>query len=171
MDRNTEHGRSEKRVPRNGAGRPLSDSVLRLIWREQQISRAEIARRTDLARSTVSEIVGALLPTGLVAEVGPGASRGGRRPIVLQFQDDACAILGIELGAAHVAVALTNLRGRVLAWEGRSHPVRTDPEGTRHVVRCRTVPGGKTLPKGTRVILVKYVAKEDLYFVAADRRP
>jgi glucokinase-like ROK family protein len=35
------------------------------------------------------------------------------------------------MGATHVAVVLTDLRGHVLAWEERLHPVRTDPEGTR----------------------------------------
>ncbi|MGD8395767.1 MAG: ROK family transcriptional regulator [Candidatus Eiseniibacteriota bacterium] len=114
--------------------RPLVDSILRLIWSERRISRAEIARTTELSRSTVSEIVGGLLPTGLIAEVGPGKSSGGRRPIMLEFQDDACTILGVDLGAAHVTVVLTDLRGRVLAAEHRRHPVRTDPEGTRELV-------------------------------------
>jgi len=111
--------------------RPLADEVLRMIWREQRISRAEIARRADLSRSTVSEIVGGLLATELVDEVGTGPSIGGRRPIVLEFQDSAAVILGVELGATHVGVALTDLRGRVIAWEYADHPVRTDPEGTR----------------------------------------
>jgi len=114
--------------------RPLADSVLRLIWQEHRISRAEIARRTGLSRSTVTEIVRDLLKTALVAEVGTGRSRGGRRPIVLEFQDDACVILGVDIGATHVAVALTDLRGRVLAWNETTHPVRTDPEGTRALI-------------------------------------
>lgn len=114
--------------------RPLADSVLRLIWRERQISRSEIARRAELSRSTVSDIVGTLLPTGLVAEVGTGPSRGGRRPIVLEFQDDVLGILGVEIGAAHVGVALTDLRGHVLAWEERPFPVRDDPAGTRRLL-------------------------------------
>jgi glucokinase-like ROK family protein len=118
----------------SGRLRPLAEATLRLIWKEHEISRAEISRRLDVSRSTVSEIVGALLPRGLVAEVGTGPSRGGRRPIVLRFQDDALAILGVEMGATHVAVALTNLRGRVIAWEHRDHPVRTDPEGTRRLI-------------------------------------
>ncbi len=116
------------------SGRPLADSVLRLIWRERRISRAEIARRAGLSRSTVSEIVSLLLPTGLVGEVGPGRSSGGRRPIVLEFQDDAALILGVDIGAAHVTTVLTDLRGRVLASRHRDHPVRTDPEGTRALV-------------------------------------
>ncbi len=111
--------------------RPLADAVLRLIWQERAISRAEIARRADLSRSTVSEVVDTLLPTGLVSEGGPGESIGGRRPIVLNFEDGACFILGTEMGASHVAVVLTDLRGRVLHWEHRNHAVRTDPAGTR----------------------------------------
>jgi len=114
--------------------RPLTAGIVQLIWRERRISRAEIARRADLSRSTVSEIVGGLLPTGLVAEVGEGPSAGGRRPIVLEFQDDAYALLGVDIGATHVAVALTDLRGQVLAWEERNHPVRTDPAGTRALI-------------------------------------
>jgi glucokinase-like ROK family protein len=105
--------------------------VLQLLWRERRISRAEIARRNDLSRSTVSEVAQALLDQRLVREVGTGASNGGRRPIVLEFRDDACFILGIDLGATHVSVALTDLRCRVLAWASESHPVRTDPHGTR----------------------------------------
>ncbi len=118
---------------------PLPDELLRLVWWEKRISRAEIARRADLARSTVSEIIGLLVTTGLVAEIGPGPSNGGRRPIVLEFQDEARSILGVEIGATHVAVALTDLRGHVLAWEDRRHPVRDDPEGTRELVAefCR----------------------------------
>jgi predicted NBD/HSP70 family sugar kinase len=114
--------------------RPLADSILRLIWDARQISRADLARRTDLARSTISEIVTILLPTGLIAEVGPGPSRGGRRPIVLEFQDHAGTIIGVEMGAAHVAAALTDLRGRILAWEHRGFSVRTDPDGTRALI-------------------------------------
>jgi len=128
-------------LPRTGTRRaarsrrsPLVDSNLRLIWKEQRISRAEISRRTGLSRSTVSETVDALLPTGLIAEVGVGPSNGGRPPVVLEFQDDACAILGVDMGAAHVTVVLTDLRGRVVATEHRLHAVRDDPPGTRAVI-------------------------------------
>jgi glucokinase-like ROK family protein len=113
---------------------PLADSNLRLIWKARRISRAEISRHTGLSRSTVSETVDALIPTGLIAEVGVAPSNGGRPPVVLEFQDDAFAILGVDMGAAHVAVALTDLRGRVLAWKERAHPVRTDPGGTRALI-------------------------------------
>jgi glucokinase-like ROK family protein len=129
------------------AHRPNLSEVLQLIWRERQISRAEIARRKELSRSTVSQIVEELLELGLVKEAGAGESHGGRRPIVLQFDDDAAVILGVDLGATHVAVTLTNLRGSVLAWEHQKHPVRDDPPGALALVttlaeRCLEAWGG-----------------------------
>ena len=119
--------------------RPLAGAVLRLIWEERRISRADIALKAELSRSTVSEIVNEILPLGLVAEVGEGPSSGGRRPIVLEFRDDVCVILGVEMSGSHVSVVLTNLRGKILAWESREHPVRSDPPGTRKVITelCR----------------------------------
>lgn len=120
--------------PVAGRLRPLAEEILRLIWEDREISRAEIARRLDLSRSTVSEVVATLLPKGLIAEVGTGPSRGGRRPIVLRFNDDAHTILGVEMGASHVEVVLTDMRGRVLATAHQDHPVRTDPDGTRRLI-------------------------------------
>lgn len=119
--------------------RPLAHAVLRLIWQQQRISRAEIAQRAGLSRSTVSEVIAELLPTGLIREQGSGESRGGRRPIILEFRNDAAVILGVEMGGAHVGVALTDLHGKVVAWRSRSHPVRTDPQGTRALIAelCR----------------------------------
>jgi predicted NBD/HSP70 family sugar kinase len=130
------------------AHRPNLAEVLQLIWREREISRAEIARRKELSRSTVSTIVEELLALGLVEETGSGESRGGRRPIVLSFDDAAAVILGVDLGATHAAVTLTDLRGKVLAWEHRRHPVREDPKGSLELVnalaeRCLASWGGR----------------------------
>lgn len=104
--------------------------MLELVWRRRTVSRAEIARRTGRSRSTISEVVARLLPTGLIEEVGSGASRGGRRPILIGFRDRAGVIIGVDIGAAHVSVALTDLRGRILEWREEDFPVRSDPHGT-----------------------------------------
>lgn len=139
-------GRREPLLP----PRPTVANLLRLIWTERRISRAELARRTELSRSTVSLIVSELLTTGLVAEVGAGPSRGGRRPIVLEFQDNAFGIIGIDMGASHLAVALTNLRGEVQAWAERRFPVRTDPPGTCALLVELTAACLAKLPGGTK---------------------
>jgi predicted NBD/HSP70 family sugar kinase len=109
--------------------------LLNLIWRERQVSRADLARRTGLSPSTVSAIVGDLERSGLVQSTGEGLSRGGRRPTLLGFCDDAFAIVGVELGASHVLVTLTNLRGQVRAAREAAHPVQGDPDGALALVR------------------------------------
>ena len=104
--------------------------LLRLIWRENLISRAELARRTGLSRSSISAIVTDLLATGLIHETGTGYSSGGRRPIMLGFDDDALGIVGVDMGATHIAVAVTDLRAQVKAWRSEPCDVREDPERT-----------------------------------------
>ena len=115
-------------------GDALTSTVLGLVWRRREVSRAQIARSTGRSRSTISDVVGRLLGTGLVAEVGAGESRGGRRPILVGFQDDAGVILGVDMGATHISALLTDLRGRTLAWRERPHPVRDDPKGAEALV-------------------------------------
>lgn len=130
--------------PRRSATKPQAASVwrdrpsliplLQLMWREQRISRAELARRTELSRSTVSELIEVLMDNRLVQERGVGESHGGRRPIILEFHDESWLILGVDIGAAHVSVCLTDLRCNERAWVTGQHPVRDDPTGTRELI-------------------------------------
>ncbi len=112
----------------------LTRAVLNLVWERREISRAEIARDSGRSRSTISDVVGRLLGTELVAEVGSGESRGGRRPILVGFQDQAGVILGVDVGATHISVILTDLRGRTLAWRERAHAVHSDPKGAETII-------------------------------------
>lgn len=112
-----------------------STLVLRLLWRERQISRADIARHTGLSPSTVSAIVTELEESGLVREIGAGTSRGGRRPVLVGFRDDAYALIGVELGATHVSAVLTDLRGNVRAFRDTHVAVREDPKAALATAR------------------------------------
>ncbi len=107
--------------------------LLRAAWRAQTISRAELARQTGLSRATVSDIVGRFLDAGVMVETAetlPRASSGGRPPTLLRFVDDGRMILGVELGAAHVTVVRTDLRGRVLARATGDVPAAVDANAT-----------------------------------------
>src|SRR3954454_11908464 len=64
-----------------GAGRVLS-----LIRDGEAVTRADLARRTGLARSTVAQRVEALLAHQLVYEAGGSASTGGGPPPGAGFQ-------------------------------------------------------------------------------------
>ncbi len=88
--------------------------VLKTIYSEEAISRAMLARATHLTRTTVSNIVTELLEDGLVVELGPGPSLGGKRPILLSFLDKARNLIGIDLGNSEFRGGIYDLRGNML---------------------------------------------------------
>ena len=120
--------------------------LLRRIWQARCVSRADLARETGLSASTVSSIVGRFADDGLVRLQESGPSRGGRPPLMVAFADDAFCIVGAEIGATHVTVALTDLRGRILAEAYRPFATRERPDETlallvESVQRCRLAAG------------------------------
>jgi predicted NBD/HSP70 family sugar kinase len=104
--------------------------LLNLVFKQEGLSRADLARVTGLSRSTVSAIIDVLIEERLVRETGAGDSRGGRRPTLLEFNADAYALIGVELGATHVRVVATSLRAQVRAVREARHAVVDDPSGT-----------------------------------------
>jgi glucokinase-like ROK family protein len=87
--------------------------VLKTIYDEGQISRADIARATGLTRATVSDVVADLMAQGLVEEVGYGPSAGGKPPILLSVVDDSRYLIGIDLASDEFRGAVVNLRGDI----------------------------------------------------------
>src|SRR5687768_12958682 len=79
------------------------------------VSRAELACRTGLARSTVAQRVDALLAAGLVCETPGKVSTGGRPPAMITLNAGAGVILAADLRAAGARVAVTDLLAAPLA--------------------------------------------------------
>ncbi|GMV32591.1 MAG: ROK family transcriptional regulator [Chloroflexi bacterium CFX1] len=100
------------------------DLVLRTIFANESISRAEVARVTNLTRTTVSEVVNNLLEEGLVEEVGRGESIGGKTPILLSVVPDSRYLIGLNLGQDKFIGAVVNLRGEII--EMAEAPVHDD---------------------------------------------
>jgi predicted NBD/HSP70 family sugar kinase len=109
--------------------------VLNYIRDREPISRAEIARNTELQRSTVSTIVEELKAEGLIEEIGAGASTGGRRPTMLRLRAAGAMAVGVDVTPAHTTVASCDLKGRVLVRERVENVARPD-EMTARVVEC-----------------------------------
>ena len=89
--------------------------MLRLIRSGEAVTRADLARVTGLARSTVAQRVDSLLAHKFVLEAGGSASTGGRPPTVLAFNHDAGVVLVADLGATHSRLAVSDLSGAPLA--------------------------------------------------------
>src|SRR3989442_861404 len=102
--------------------------VLNYVREREPISRAEIARETELQRSTVSSIVDALQTEGLVEEIGEGESTGGRRPTMLRLRTAGAIAIGVAITPSRTTVATSDLAGRVLgqdAFVTDSNPEQT----------------------------------------------
>ena len=94
-------------------------------------SRAELARRTGLSRSTVSTLVADLQRRGLVAErAGQFAGEGqpGRPAALLELDPSAAAAVGIDFDHDKVRVAVSDLSRSVLAEASAAHDVDHDAQ-------------------------------------------
>ena len=89
------------------------DLVLKTIFDHTSISRADIARLTELTRATVSDMVASLLDEGLVEEVGYGESIGGKAPILLSLVADSRYLIGLNLAQDKFIGSVVNLRGEI----------------------------------------------------------
>jgi predicted NBD/HSP70 family sugar kinase len=91
-------------------------------------TRAELAKTTGLARSTIASRIDTLLRMGLVAPYGDAASTGGRPPSLLALNPSARVVAGVDIGASHATVALADLAGSVLAERRAELDVAEGPE-------------------------------------------
>jgi predicted NBD/HSP70 family sugar kinase len=83
-------------------------------------SRAELARRTTLAPSTVSAVVAELQAARLVVEPpgdpqAQGSGAIGRPPVLVALHRAAGLAVGLDFGKRHLRVALADLSHQVLA--------------------------------------------------------
>ncbi len=93
--------------------------VMRLLRDSGALSRADLARRSGLAKATIGTIVSQLERTGAVAS-GEAASTGRGRPstpIVLAGR--SLAGLGVEINVDYTAVTSVDLGGREISFEER----------------------------------------------------
>lgn len=74
-------------------------------------TRASLVAETGQSRSTVAARIDALRSVGLLAPAGEATSTGGRPPSTFAFDPGARIVLGVDLGATHARIAVTDLAG------------------------------------------------------------
>jgi len=88
--------------------------IFQILRDGQPRTRSELASLTGLARSTVAARVDALLRARLISPIADAASTGGRPSRQFTFDGTRHAVLGVDIGATHVHLALTDLHGTML---------------------------------------------------------
>lgn len=89
--------------------------VLSHIRKHSPVSRARISELTGLNKATVSSLVNDLIESNLVLEIGPGESSGGRKPVLLLFNEKAGHAIGIDLGVNYIRSVLVDLNGNIVS--------------------------------------------------------
>jgi glucokinase-like ROK family protein len=92
--------------------------VLNALRLYAPMSRAELATKTRLNPSTVSNIINALIDDGLVLELDAQESKIGRPGIALTLKPEAGAVVGMEIGVGFISVILTDFVANIL-WRER----------------------------------------------------
>ncbi|WP_165066780.1 ROK family transcriptional regulator [Marisediminicola senii] len=91
-------------------------------------TRAELAAITGLARSTVALRVDALMRLGLVSPTADAASTGGRPSSQFALDARGKVVLGVDIGASHIHLAVSDLTGRILAEDSTPMAVSSGPD-------------------------------------------
>ena len=103
--------------PIRSPGTTPADRVILVLRRYGTMSRAEVARRTGLGKSTVSETVSRLVDAGLVitAPTAPRNTGHGRPGIGISLDPGAGAWIGIDFGMRHVRAVIVDVSHTILA--------------------------------------------------------
>ncbi|ALS74900.1 ROK family transcriptional regulator [Planococcus rifietoensis] len=102
--------------------------ILNKIRTQGPISRAQIARETNLTRPTVSSNVKELIDQNIVEESDIGQSQGGRKPTMLVINHGAFCILGVDAGPDSIECIVADLSGKVLERSETQLQLPTDNE-------------------------------------------
>jgi len=97
------------------------DQLFQLLRDGGPRTRADLAKSTGLARSTVAARVDQLMRMGLITPVADGVSTGGRPPSQFALNPGARVVIAVDVGASHTTVAVADLAGTICA--ERSEPL------------------------------------------------
>lgn len=124
--------------PETAAPLRTTQMLLRLIRAAQPISRIELAKRLNVNRSTVTDIVKPLVAADLIEEkpfVSGDAKNKmqGRPPVALSFNDRKNIFVGLNLGVRRSQIGLTNLKDEIFDEEEFDTP--TEPKAALRTAR------------------------------------
>ena len=99
--------------------------ILRVLRKQGQISRTQISTITGWSKAKTTQEIRKIVEKGYLVEVGEGASQGGRKPRLLRLNDRLGIVVGIDIGASSIEVALADVSGKVLQRRCDVMPVNT----------------------------------------------
>ena len=87
--------------------------VLECVRKYGPTSQIELAEKTNLSAGTITNIVRELKKLGFISEIGKGKSLAGRRPVLIQFNQQARYIISVELTVERTTLAIIDLGANI----------------------------------------------------------
>jgi N-acetylglucosamine repressor len=106
--------------------------ILNLLRLNGPMSRADLSRATNLAIPTISRRVGALIDQEYVREAHIGEVPLGKPPMMLELNAEGAFVVGLDITATYIEVAIVNLCGEVSHF--KRHPVHLRMEDIDDIV-------------------------------------
>jgi predicted NBD/HSP70 family sugar kinase len=88
-------------------------AVLNIIEKKEKLSRAGIAKKLGLSRTTLSTLVNRLIESGIIKETGTEAEGIGRPGISLDIATDQWYAIGAEYHSGQWVFVITDLKGYI----------------------------------------------------------
>ena len=98
--------------------------VLGEVRKDENLSKAELARVLDLNKVSVGEIVDSLISDGFIEEVGKLESSNGRKATALKLISSAFFVLSVDIESRNTTVSLCDLKANPIRFE--RFPTKTD---------------------------------------------
>ena len=127
--------------------------LLRLLRDEAGISRAVLAERSGLTKSTVSLLAKELIDEGWLAEDDVAVTGSlGRRPTPLRLDGRGLALIGADLGTDAIRVVRVSLQGEVLEASTVALRDRAPDAACHQLVELVTAQSAKVTRAGARLL-------------------
>lgn len=96
-------------------------ALLASVREHPGLSRADLAKKLNLAKPTVSQLIQELSDEGWLLLGSQEASRVGRPSLPIHFNHDGLALIGVELTPHQIHLVVTNPRGEILQEMQENH--------------------------------------------------
>ena len=89
-------------------------AIFKLIYKNQPITRKELANTSSYSAATISNHVNHLIEMGFVTESKKGSSTGGRKPVNLEIISEKGYMLTINIEVDQVNIKLLNIKYEIV---------------------------------------------------------
>lgn len=105
-------------------------SIIHIIREKTLVTKSDIARRINISQQAINNIVKELVKKDLVLEVGLGESteEGGKRPVLLKFNENAGYIIGSMMGPKKIKAILTNYNTNIMIEKSIKNNIKSSHE-------------------------------------------